>query len=174
MKRLLEGLLRDALSAAVGAGDLRVEVPESIQLEEPSDPAFGDLASNVAMTLARQAGKPPRAIAQSILGHLKDPDGLLAGTEIAGPGFINLRASAACWRSFLAERLEWCRERKLKIPALAFERPLIVLDVEIGWLEQVVRDYVANGAPANEWSQYVYREPPAADVSKVENNRRKR
>ena len=105
MKRLLEGLLRDALTAAVGAGDLRVEVPERIQLDEPSDPAFGDLASNLAMTLARQAGKPPRAIAQSILAHVKDPGGLLAGTEIAGPGFINLRASAACWRSFLAELL---------------------------------------------------------------------
>jgi len=105
MKRLLEGLLREALTAAVGAGDLRVEVPERIQLDEPSDPAFGDLASNLAMTLARQAGKPPRAIAQSILAHVKDPDGLLAGTEIAGPGFINLRASAACWRSFLGEVL---------------------------------------------------------------------
>jgi hypothetical protein len=37
MKRLLEGLLREALTAAVGAGDLAVEVPERIQLDEPSD-----------------------------------------------------------------------------------------------------------------------------------------
>jgi arginyl-tRNA synthetase len=105
MKRLLEGLLRDALTAVVGAGELRVEVPERIQLEEPSEVAFGDLASNVAMTLARQAGKPPRAIAQSILDHLRDPAGLLASAEIAGPGFINLRASVACWRGLLAEVL---------------------------------------------------------------------
>jgi arginyl-tRNA synthetase len=105
MKRLLEGLLRDALTAAVGAGRLRVEVPERIQLEEPSEVAFGDLASNVAMTLARQAGKPPRAIAQSILDHLRDPEGLLASAEIAGPGFINLRASVACWRGLLSEVL---------------------------------------------------------------------
>jgi arginyl-tRNA synthetase len=105
MKRHLEALLREALTAAVGAGELRVDVPERLQLDEPSDPAFGDLACNVAMTLARQAGKPPRAIAQSLLAHLRDPAGLLAGTEIAGPGFINLRASLACWRAQLAEVL---------------------------------------------------------------------
>jgi len=105
MKPLLEGLLREALTAAVGAGELRIEVPERIQLEQPSEAAFGDLASNVAMTLARQAGKPPRAIAQTILDHLRDPAGLLASAEIAGPGFINLRASLACWRGLLAEVL---------------------------------------------------------------------
>jgi arginyl-tRNA synthetase len=106
MKRLLEGLLREALTAAVGAGKLRVEVPERIQLEEPGEAAFGDLASNVAMTLARQAGRPPRAVAQSILDHLRDPEGLLASAEIAGPGFINLRASVTCWRGLLAEVLK--------------------------------------------------------------------
>ena len=105
MKRHLEALLREALTAAVGAGELRVDVPERIHLDEPSDPAFGDLASNVAMTLAREAGKSPRVIAQSILGRLRDPTGLLAGTEIAGPGFINLRASLACWRALLADVL---------------------------------------------------------------------
>src|SRR5262245_4350433 len=105
MKRLLEGLLREALTAAVGAGQLRVDVPERLQLEEPSEAAFGDLACNVAMTLARQAGKPPRLIAQTILDHLRDPSGLLAAAEIAGPGFINLRASLACWRGLLAEVL---------------------------------------------------------------------
>ncbi|HWP64548.1 MAG TPA: arginine--tRNA ligase [Candidatus Limnocylindria bacterium] len=105
MKRLLEGLLREALTAAVQAGELRVDVPARIQLEEPGDPAFGDLASNIAMVLARQAGRPPRAIAQVILERLQDPAGLLAGAEIAGPGFINLRASLACWRGFLAELL---------------------------------------------------------------------
>jgi len=106
MKRHLESLLHRALSAAVRSGELRVEVPERIQLEEPSDPAFGDLASNVAMTLARQAGKPPRAIAQAILARLDDPHGYLAGTDIAGPGFINLRASLTFWRALLAEALD--------------------------------------------------------------------
>src|SRR5688572_11612430 len=106
MKRHLESLLHRALSAAVRSGELRVEVPERIQLEEPSDPAFGDLASNVAMTLARQAAKPPRAIAQAILARLDDPQGYLAGTDIAGPGFINLRASLTFWRALLAEALD--------------------------------------------------------------------
>jgi arginyl-tRNA synthetase len=105
MKRHLEALLRGALTAAVRAGALRVDVPERVQLEEPNDTTFGDLASNVAMTLARQAGKPPRAIAQAVLAHLDDPGGLLAGVEVAGPGFINLRASLGCWRTFLADVL---------------------------------------------------------------------
>jgi arginyl-tRNA synthetase len=105
MKRHLEALLHGALSEAVRAGELRVEVPERIQLEEPADPAIGDFASNVAMTLARQAGKPPRAIAQTILGRVRDPEGYLTGTDIAGPGFVNLRASLSFWRAQLAEVL---------------------------------------------------------------------
>jgi arginyl-tRNA synthetase len=105
MKPHLESLLRRALGEAVAAGELHVDVPERIPLTEPSDPQFGDFASNVAMVVARQAGKPPRVIAQQILDRLEDPDGWLSGAEIAGPGFINLRASAACWRALLGDVL---------------------------------------------------------------------
>jgi arginyl-tRNA synthetase len=40
----------------------------------------------VALGLARAERKPPQAIAEAIVAHLEDPDGLLAGVEIAGPG----------------------------------------------------------------------------------------
>jgi arginyl-tRNA synthetase len=73
MKRQLEGLLRRALRTAVAAGDLNVEVPDRIALEEPADPSFGDAAANVAMVLAKQAGRSPRSIAQAIVAHLDDP-----------------------------------------------------------------------------------------------------
>ena len=59
MKSHLEGLLRDALDRAVAAGELRLGRPPVFAIEVPSDPAFGDLASNVAMVLAREAGRAP-------------------------------------------------------------------------------------------------------------------
>jgi arginyl-tRNA synthetase len=105
MKSHLEGLLRDALDRAVAAGELRLGRPPVFAIEVPSDPAFGDLASNVAMILAREAGRPPRALAEIILRHVRDTEGWLAGTEIAGPGFINFRLSPAFWKMTLGEAL---------------------------------------------------------------------
>ena len=74
-------------------------------LEVPSDAKFGDLASNVAMVLARQVSRPPRALADVILRHLRDPEGWLAGTDVAGPGFINFRFAPAFWQMMLREAL---------------------------------------------------------------------
>ena len=105
MKRHLEALLSQALTDAIAAGELPVTAPSTLVLETPSDPKFGDLASNVAMTLARAAGKPPRVVAQTILAHLRDPRGWLAGTEIAGPGFINFRFTPAFWNTILREAM---------------------------------------------------------------------
>jgi arginyl-tRNA synthetase len=105
MKSHLEGLLRDALDRAVAAGELRLGRPPVFAIEVPSDVAFGDLATNVAMVLAREAGRPPRVLAEIILRHVHDPQGWLAGTEVAGPGFINFRLAPAFWRKILAEAL---------------------------------------------------------------------
>jgi arginyl-tRNA synthetase len=108
MKRHLERLLRQALSDAIDAGDLptqpAVELPV-IGLDVPSDARFGDLASNVALVLAKRVGRPPRKVADAILAHLRDAGGWLAGTEVAGPGFINFRFAPAFWRMVLADAL---------------------------------------------------------------------
>lgn len=58
-------------------------------LERPREPSHGDLATNLALLLARPRKANPRVIAQEILGALRLPDGLVQRTEIAGPGFIN-------------------------------------------------------------------------------------
>ncbi len=71
--------------------------------EVPKDPAFGDLASTVALGLARQERKAPRQIAEVIAAHLDDADGLLSGVEIAGPGYLNFRFSPRFWSACLAE-----------------------------------------------------------------------
>jgi arginyl-tRNA synthetase len=56
---------------------------------ETRDPAHGDFATNVALTLAKQLGKKPRDVAAAIVAALELPPGYVAKVEIAGPGFIN-------------------------------------------------------------------------------------
>jgi arginyl-tRNA synthetase len=108
MKRHVEGLVRQALSAAITAGDLRSREVPSFTVEVPADPKFGDLSSNVALVLARAEGRRPHAIAETIVGHLAavTPAGWLLGTpEIAGPGFINFRLAPAFWQRMLREAM---------------------------------------------------------------------
>ncbi|HUN91408.1 MAG TPA: arginine--tRNA ligase [Burkholderiaceae bacterium] len=89
-KQRVVDLIRQAASALGGAAP--------VVLERPKAEAHGDFSCNVAMQLARQLGRAPREIAQAIADALRvNPAaaGLLASVEIAGPGFINLRISAA-------------------------------------------------------------------------------
>jgi arginyl-tRNA synthetase len=58
-------------------------------LERPRDAGHGDLATNLAMVLAKRERTNPRKTAQRVLDELKLPPNLIARTEIAGPGFIN-------------------------------------------------------------------------------------
>ena len=60
-----------------------------VELERPRDPAHGDVATNLALTLAKPLHAKPRAVAQQLLDALELPAGLVKKTEIAGPGFIN-------------------------------------------------------------------------------------
>lgn len=84
MKSYLRTALADALKKA------GYDLPASITVERPRQEGHGDLTTNCAMVLAKAAGKKPRALAEEIVAHLpRDPD-LIAGIEIAGPGFINI------------------------------------------------------------------------------------
>jgi arginyl-tRNA synthetase len=108
VKRHVEGLVRQALSAALAAGDLRAKEPPPFAVEVPSDVKFGDLSTNVALVLARGEGRPPHLIARVLVGHLEAaaPPGWLQGSpEIAGPGFINFRLAPAFWQRMLADAL---------------------------------------------------------------------
>ncbi len=72
-----------------------------VSVEPPRDPAHGDLATNAAMVLAKQAKSNPRALAEEIVEHLsRDP--AIMSAEIAGPGFINLRLAPQSWLDELA------------------------------------------------------------------------
>jgi arginyl-tRNA synthetase len=74
---------------------------DRITVEPPRDPAHGDLASNVAMVLAKPVGTNPRQLADQIAAVLaRDPD--VAEASVAGPGFINVRLNDSFWTSMLA------------------------------------------------------------------------
>ena len=103
MKKRFEGLLQHAIETAAKGGALKLESLPPLFFEVPKDPQFGDLASTVALQLARQARQSPRAIAETILSHFRDPDGLTTAAEIAGPGYLNFRFSPRFWRQCLMD-----------------------------------------------------------------------
>ena len=72
-----------------------------VQLDRPHNASHGDLATNVALQLAKPLRKNPREVAQSILDVLEAPLGLIEKTEIAGPGFINFWLTDSVLRSVL-------------------------------------------------------------------------
>jgi arginyl-tRNA synthetase len=88
----------DAVLAALEKeGVLPLHAPRgAVSVEPPRDPAHGDLATNAAMVLARDAKTNPRALAEQIVGKLGG-DPLVESAEIAGPGFINLRLTNSVW-----------------------------------------------------------------------------
>src|SRR6185312_12224382 len=73
-----------ATAAVLGSG---ADVSR-IVVEPPRDPTHGDMATNAAMVLAKNAGKKPRELAESIAVRLRS-DGKVASVDVAGPGFIN-------------------------------------------------------------------------------------
>ncbi|MHA7124959.1 arginine--tRNA ligase [Janibacter indicus] len=86
--------IRAALTAAVEAGDLTVEVPTGIRVERPKQKGHGDWTTNVAMQLAKPAGMKPRDVATAIAARLEQAEGV-ASVEVAGPGFLNITLEAA-------------------------------------------------------------------------------
>ncbi|MGO9798014.1 MAG: arginine--tRNA ligase, partial [Candidatus Binatus sp.] len=97
MKELIVSILRDAIERARAAGQLSAGIP-SIGIEAPRDSAHGDVASNVALTLAKPERKPPRAIAEIIKSQVAMPPEV-SEVSVAGPGFINFKMSPAFWHS---------------------------------------------------------------------------
>lgn len=88
MKEQLAELISKALSTLKDNGTLPSDIEPNIALDRTKDKSHGDLASNIALTLAKAAKMPPRQLAEQIVEALPS-DGIIAKTEIAGPGFIN-------------------------------------------------------------------------------------
>src|SRR5215510_9952098 len=84
------------LQALTAEGALPALDLARVLVEPPRDAAHGDMATNAAMVLAKDAGKKPRELAELIAEKLR-ADGLIAKVEIAGPGFINLTLAPTVW-----------------------------------------------------------------------------
>jgi arginyl-tRNA synthetase len=85
----LSALVVDAVRHAVDAGELAVGVPANVVVERPKQRAHGDYATNVALQLAKAAGRPPRDVAEVLSRHLTGADGV-ERVDVAGPGFLNI------------------------------------------------------------------------------------
>ena len=85
----LSAAVLDAVRATVEAGDLTVPVPDTAVVERPRSREHGDYATNVALRLARPAGRPPREVAELVAARLREHPGV-ARVDVAGPGFLNV------------------------------------------------------------------------------------
>jgi arginyl-tRNA synthetase len=94
----------DALTALVGEGALALPdgVPAQVVVERPRSKDHGDYATNVALQLAKKAGIAPRDLAALLADRLGAAPGV-AGVEIAGPGFLNIRVSAGAQGALAAQ-----------------------------------------------------------------------
>ena len=71
-----------------------------VVVEPPRDASHGDMATNAAMVLAREAKAKPRDLAEQIAAKLRADD-LMASVDVAGPGFINLTLKPSVWSDAL-------------------------------------------------------------------------
>ena len=101
----IKDIIKKSIEELASAGAVPAGLdPTKPAVEPPRDPEHGDLSTNAAMALARDAGMKPRDLADLLVGKLRDhPD--IARAEVAGPGFVNLRLEDAFWRARLREIL---------------------------------------------------------------------
>src|SRR5580704_11033776 len=89
--------VRGANEDLIAAGSLPAGIDQSrVTVEPPRDAAHGDISTNAAMVLAKDAGKKPRDLAEAMAAKLRADD-LVATVEVAGPGVINLTLRPGAW-----------------------------------------------------------------------------
>ncbi len=117
------------------------QVEVDVQLDRP-DPKFGDYATNIALQLAGRLGKPPRDIAEKMCAILTD-SGQFSEVSVAGPGFINLRLSAAAKLDQLRRRPALSRQGELVVVETNCPNPFKPMHIGHGY-NSVVGDTIAN------------------------------
>jgi len=104
MKQHLSELVQQAVEVLVKDGQLGSDVAPNVQIDRTRDPLHGDLATNIALTLAKAAGMRPRQLAELICAALPASPNV-EKTEIAGPGFINFFLTEASSTAVIASIL---------------------------------------------------------------------
>ena len=94
IKSDIYNILESAIGAAIETGELPIsEVPE-IPFSPTKTPEHGDIATPIALSLAKQVKMAPRAVAETIIKHVNQNEHpSIRKIEIAGPGFINVYLS---------------------------------------------------------------------------------
>jgi arginyl-tRNA synthetase len=88
------------------AGDLMPEFNATVEVSRPRSAEHGELATNLAMQLARPLKRNPREVAQDIIDRVQADAALAAGlqrADIAGPGFINFHLQAQVLQQVVAD-----------------------------------------------------------------------
>jgi len=105
MKSIIAKLVQDALAKLPELADATANLSLETTVERTRDPSHGDFATNVAMRLAKSAGKNPRELATILVESLPASDAV-DKVAIAGPGFINFHLSATAFHSEVESILE--------------------------------------------------------------------
>ncbi|TQJ05648.1 arginine--tRNA ligase [Amycolatopsis cihanbeyliensis] len=90
----LADLVRTSAVTVLAARGLdHTVLPDTVTIERPRNPEHGDYATNLALQVAKKVGLAPRELAEALAASLAEVEGV-AGAEVAGPGFLNLRLAA--------------------------------------------------------------------------------
>jgi arginyl-tRNA synthetase len=97
--------VRAVVSQCLEAGEFAVPTLPEVVIERPKNPEHGDYSTNVALRLAKPAGRPAREIATLLAGPLAEVDGI-ARVDVAGPGFLNITLAAEALGQLAREIVE--------------------------------------------------------------------
>ncbi|ERM91220.1 arginyl-tRNA synthetase [Caldanaerobacter subterraneus subsp. yonseiensis KB-1] len=106
-KEEIKDVVLKALNEAKKEGLLNFESIQDVEVEEPKEKQHGDLATNFAMVMAREAKMAPRKIAEIIASKMNTSGTFIEKVEVAGPGFINFFLN----QNFLIETLKLIHKR---------------------------------------------------------------